>query len=73
MESKAVRSISLSGLTIYDSLETRPELYLDIRTLEKILNQALVGLADFFTFFRRFEGNVQNAKLQIPLPAAFFD
>ena len=29
--------------------------------------------ADFFTFFRRFEGNVQNAKLQIPLPAGFFD
>jgi hypothetical protein len=29
--------------------------------------------ADFFTFFRRFEGNVQNAKIQIPLPARFFD
>jgi hypothetical protein len=29
--------------------------------------------ADFFTFFRRFEGNVRNAKLQIPLPAGFFD
>jgi len=29
--------------------------------------------ADFFTFFRRFEGNVKNAKLQIPLPTDFFD
>jgi len=29
--------------------------------------------ADFFTFFRRFEGKVRNAKLQIPLPADFFD
>jgi hypothetical protein len=29
--------------------------------------------ADFFTFFRRFEGKVRNAKLQIPLPTGFFD
>ena len=29
--------------------------------------------ADFFTFFRRFEGRVKNAKLQIPLPRGFFD
>jgi hypothetical protein len=29
--------------------------------------------ADFFTFFRRFEGKVKNAKLQIPLPRDFFD
>jgi len=29
--------------------------------------------ADFFDFFRRFEGKVKNAKIQIPLPAAFFD
>jgi len=28
--------------------------------------------ADFFTFFRRFEGKVKNAKLQIPLPGDFF-
>ena len=27
---------------------------------------------DFFKFFQRFEGNVVNAKLQIPLPADFF-
>ena len=33
----------------------------------------LTSGADFFAFFRRFEGNVQNAKLQIPLPANFFD
>ncbi len=29
--------------------------------------------ADFFTFFRKFAGNVRNAKLQIPLPERFFD
>ena len=27
---------------------------------------------DFFTFFRRFEGQVVNKKLQIPLPRDFF-
>lgn len=29
--------------------------------------------ADFFTPFRRFEGKVKNAKIQIPLPHNFFD
>lgn len=29
--------------------------------------------ADFFSFFRKFEGLVTNAKLQIPLPKGFFD
>lgn len=29
--------------------------------------------ADFFTFFRRFDGLVTNKKLQIPLPKTFFD
>lgn len=28
--------------------------------------------ADFFSEFRRFEGNIQNRKLQIPLPRNFF-
>ena len=28
--------------------------------------------SDFFTFFQRFEGNIVNAKLQIPLPRDFF-
>jgi hypothetical protein len=28
--------------------------------------------ADFFTRFRRFEGNITNRKIQIPLPADFF-
>jgi hypothetical protein len=28
--------------------------------------------ADFFTRFRRFEGNITNSKIQIPLPADFF-
>ena len=44
MASRVVKAISSSGLTIYDSLETRPELYIDTRALERILNQALVGL-----------------------------
>ena len=29
--------------------------------------------ADFFGRFRRFEGNIINGKIQIPLPATFFD
>jgi len=29
--------------------------------------------ADFFTFFRRFEGKVVNRKIQIPLPKHFFE
>lgn len=28
--------------------------------------------SEFFTYFKRFEGNVQNKKLQIPLPRDFF-
>jgi hypothetical protein len=44
MTAKVVARISSSGLTIYDSLETRPELYLETRALERILNRALVGL-----------------------------
>jgi len=44
MASKVVKAISASGLTIYDSLEARPELYLDTRALERVLNRALVGL-----------------------------
>jgi hypothetical protein len=38
------------------------------------LNQLVLTTgADFFKFFRRFEGKVKNAKIQIPLPADFFD
>jgi hypothetical protein len=44
MASRVVKAISLSGLTIYDSLETKLELYIDTRSLERILNQSLVGL-----------------------------
>ena len=44
MVSKVVKGISSSGLTIYDSLETRPELYIETQTLERILSRALVGL-----------------------------
>ena len=41
---KVVKAISASGLTIYDSLDARPELYIDTRALERILNQTLMGL-----------------------------
>jgi hypothetical protein len=33
----------------------------------------LVTGADFFTFFQRFEGRIVNKKLQLHLPAGFFD
>lgn len=33
----------------------------------------LVTGAAFFSFFRRFEGRIKNAKLQIPLPSGFLD
>ncbi len=44
MATRAVKAISSSGLTIYDSLETRPGLHIETRALERILNRALVGL-----------------------------
>jgi hypothetical protein len=44
MASKVVKAISSSGLTIYDSIESQPELYIEIRALERILNRSLVGL-----------------------------
>ena len=44
MASDVVKAIAASGLTIYDSLDDRSELYLDIRTLEGILNKTLTGL-----------------------------
>jgi len=44
MATKVLKAVASSGLTIYDSLETRPELYIDTLTLQRILNQALIGL-----------------------------
>lgn len=38
-----------------------------------ILKLYVVTGASFFERFRRFEGKVQNAKIQIPLPRGFFD
>jgi hypothetical protein len=40
-----VRAITASGLSIYDPLVDHPELFVDLATLERILNDALVGLA----------------------------
>ncbi len=41
----------------------------DIRITEIVVSTG----ESFFTEFQRFEGNVQNAKIQLPLPKAFFD
>ena len=38
----------------------------------KLEHVVLTRGADFFSFFQRFEGNVVNSKLQIPLPRDFF-
>jgi len=45
MPSRIVRAIAASGFSIHDSLANRPELFIETRTLERILNQALVGLS----------------------------
>jgi hypothetical protein len=44
MSIEIVKAISESGLTIYDSLHKRPELFIDNDTLQSILNSALSGL-----------------------------
>ncbi len=41
---QVVRAIRASGLSIYDSLETRPNLYLDTKSLEFLLSEGLTGL-----------------------------
>ena len=38
----------------------------------RLAHLVLARGADFFSFFQQFEGNVVNAKLQIPLPRDFF-
>ena len=42
-------------------------------TTVTIHNLFLTTGADFFARFPRFEGNIQNTKIQIPLPSGFFD
>lgn len=44
MAADSVANIRQSGLSIYDSLEDRPDLLIDQEGLERILNSALVGL-----------------------------
>src|SRR5438445_7429629 len=39
-----VKAIRRSGLSIYDSLEELPELYLDTESLEALLRKGLAGL-----------------------------
>jgi hypothetical protein len=74
------------GLVSPDSEDPLPDLpqlrHCDVRyvVFYGSSNNGLVGLdhvvvatgKDFFKFFRRFEGLVRNAKLQIPLPKDFF-
>ncbi|HUG92165.1 MAG TPA: hypothetical protein VML55_15095 [Planctomycetaceae bacterium] len=42
-------------------------------TTIRLRHLVLVTGAEFFSFFRRFEGKVRNKKLQIPLPSSLFD
>src|SRR5947209_7598668 len=42
--SQIARAVARSGRTIYDSLETRPDLFYDILTLEEHLRARLLGL-----------------------------
>ncbi len=44
MSSSTVRTIAASGLSIYDSIEGLPELYIENSSLETILGNALQGL-----------------------------
>ena len=73
MVSHVVEAIAASGLTIYDTLHDRPELYLDARTLEDVLNKALVGLDLNYPIRTRskiLKLNVCKA-LGYPAPASF--
>jgi len=45
MPPSVVRAIAASGLSIYDSLADRPELFVETCMLQRILNEALVGLS----------------------------
>ncbi len=68
-----VEAIKASGLSIYDSLEDLPELYLDTEALESILNQRLAGLN--LDFPLRTRSKVAKAKvcevLGYPVPRSF--
>jgi hypothetical protein len=73
MASKIVKAIFSSGLTIYDSLETRPELFIETPTLERLLNKALAGLDLNYPIRTRskvLKSSVCQA-LGYPVPASF--
>jgi len=73
MASDLVKAIASSGLTIYDSLDLRPELYIDTSTLEKILNEALIGLNLNYPIRTRskvLKSNICKA-LGYPVPGSF--
>jgi hypothetical protein len=43
MSDATIRAITASGLTIYDNLQDRPDLFLNNETLEEVLNKGLSG------------------------------
>jgi hypothetical protein len=70
---RVVAAIAASGLTIYDSLDHRPDLYIDTPTLEKILDKALRGLN--LNYANRTRSKVVKSRicevLGYPVPSSF--
>ncbi len=68
-----IQKIKASGLSIYDSLEDLPELYLDTEALEAVLGDALIGLD--LDFPLRTRSKVLKSKvceiLGYPVPTSF--
>ncbi len=73
MNEHIVERIRRSGLTIYDSLDGTPDLFIDQPLLESILNKALLGFD--LSFPLRTRSKVIKAKicdaLGYPIPSAF--
>jgi len=71
--SSVVRAIRGSGLTIYDCLDSRPDLYLRTEELQAVLSRKLVGLS--LTYPLRTRSKVMKSRvcetLGYPIPATF--
>jgi hypothetical protein len=67
------RALAASGLSIHDSLDGRPDLFLSVEDLERILNERLVGLGLAFPI--RTRAKVAKAAiceaLGYPVPKSF--
>lgn len=73
MAQSLISAIAASGLTIYDSLDKRLDLFLDDEALERILNKALIGLVldqPLRTRSKVLKSNVCEA-LGYPIPSSF--